>query len=126
MLEVGRTTVMDRVERQLSAFARASQNMAVMAALLDALSAPSTDGVGKMVPAAKEHPQHYYRAASGEFPVALGRAPLPVPRVGAESRPRGSGHGNDFLAGRSFNLQLLEPTDCSVGTSGVPTASPRR
>jgi hypothetical protein len=39
---------MDRAERQLFAFARASQNMAVMVALLDALSAPSTDGVGKM------------------------------------------------------------------------------
>jgi hypothetical protein len=39
---------MDWAERQLSAFARASQNMAVMVALLDALSAPSTDGVGKM------------------------------------------------------------------------------
>jgi hypothetical protein len=48
VLEVGQTTVMDRAERQLSAFARASQNMAVMVALLDALSAPSTDGVGKM------------------------------------------------------------------------------
>jgi hypothetical protein len=35
-------------ERQLSAFFRASQNVAAIAALLDALLAPSADGVGEV------------------------------------------------------------------------------
>jgi hypothetical protein len=39
---------MERAERQLPAFATASQNAAAMAKLLDALLAPSTDGVGEM------------------------------------------------------------------------------
>jgi hypothetical protein len=39
---------MERAERQLPAFARASQNMAAMTLLLDALPAPSTDGVCEM------------------------------------------------------------------------------
>jgi hypothetical protein len=40
--------MMERVQRQLPAFAKASQNVVTVAALLDALLAPSTDGVGKM------------------------------------------------------------------------------
>jgi hypothetical protein len=39
---------MERAERQLPAFATASQNASAMAKLLDALLAPSTDGVGEM------------------------------------------------------------------------------
>jgi hypothetical protein len=48
VLEIGQTTVKDRVERYLPTFAWASKNVAMMAKLLDALSSPSTDGVGKM------------------------------------------------------------------------------
>jgi hypothetical protein len=48
MLEASRTTAMVWVERQLPAFVSASQNVAVVAALLDTFSTPSTDGVGEM------------------------------------------------------------------------------
>jgi hypothetical protein len=47
-LQATHVVAKERMERQLPAFARASQNMATMAALLDALPAPSTDGVGKV------------------------------------------------------------------------------
>jgi hypothetical protein len=48
VLEAGQTAAMEQVEQQLPAFTRASQNVVVVAALLDALPAPSTDGVGEM------------------------------------------------------------------------------
>jgi hypothetical protein len=40
--------LMERAERQLPTFTMASQNVAVMAMLLDTLPAPSTNGVGEM------------------------------------------------------------------------------
>jgi hypothetical protein len=45
-LEAGRVLEMVRMERPLSTFPRASQNVVTLAALLDTLPAPSTDGVG--------------------------------------------------------------------------------
>jgi hypothetical protein len=39
---------MERAKQQLPTFARASQNVAMVAALLDALLAHSTDGVGEV------------------------------------------------------------------------------
>jgi hypothetical protein len=48
VLEAGQTVVMERVERQLPTFARASQNVVMAAALLDVLPAPPTDGVGEL------------------------------------------------------------------------------
>jgi hypothetical protein len=40
--------VIDCAEQQLPAFTRASQNVVVVAALLDTLPTPSTDGVGEV------------------------------------------------------------------------------
>ncbi len=48
MLEAYPAMTTNHGERQAPAFARASQNMAVVAALLDTLPMPSTDGVGKV------------------------------------------------------------------------------
>jgi hypothetical protein len=47
-LEARGTTTIERAERQLPTFARASQNMAKVAALLDTMPATSTDGVGNV------------------------------------------------------------------------------
>jgi hypothetical protein len=74
-LEVDQTMAMEQVEGQLPAFARASQNVAAAAALLDALLLPSTDGVGEMyqlqksilstaiAPQAKSSLQHWIEAS---------------------------------------------------------------
>jgi hypothetical protein len=40
--------VIDHVERQVPTFARANQNMATAAKLLDTLPAPSINGVGEV------------------------------------------------------------------------------
>jgi hypothetical protein len=48
VLEAGHATVIGWVERHLPTFTRTSQNVAMVATLLDALLAPSTDGVGEM------------------------------------------------------------------------------
>jgi hypothetical protein len=47
-LEIGQAVVKEPAEQKLPAFAMASQNVAVEATLLDALLAPSTDGVGEV------------------------------------------------------------------------------
>jgi hypothetical protein len=47
-LEAHRATSKERAEHQPFAFARASQNVAVAAALLDILAAPSMDRVGEV------------------------------------------------------------------------------
>jgi hypothetical protein len=44
----GQTTMIEQAERQLPTFARANQNMAMTASLLDTLSTPSTNGVGEV------------------------------------------------------------------------------
>jgi hypothetical protein len=48
MLEAYPAMTTNHGERQAPAFARASQNMAATAALLDTLHAPSTDRVGQV------------------------------------------------------------------------------
>jgi hypothetical protein len=48
------TTAINREGAQCPAFARASQNMVVMAALLDTLPTPTTDGVNKVYHQLKE------------------------------------------------------------------------
>jgi hypothetical protein len=48
MLEAYLATTTNHGERQAPAFARASQNMAATAALLDTLHAASTNGVGQV------------------------------------------------------------------------------
>jgi hypothetical protein len=48
MLEAGWTVVVERVERQLPTFARASKNLATIATVLDTLLAPSVDRVSKI------------------------------------------------------------------------------
>jgi hypothetical protein len=47
-LEAGRSTTMERAERQLPTFTRASQNVPTVAALPDTLPAPSTNGVSEV------------------------------------------------------------------------------
>jgi hypothetical protein len=47
---MGRAVAIDRVERQLPTFTRASQNMAAVTALLDTLPTPSACGVGEVDP----------------------------------------------------------------------------
>jgi hypothetical protein len=47
-LEASQAVAREHAERQLPTFARASQNVVATTALLDALSAPSTDGVGEV------------------------------------------------------------------------------
>jgi hypothetical protein len=47
-LEAGPATSTNHEEWRLPTFARASQNMATVAALLHTLPAPSTDGVGEV------------------------------------------------------------------------------
>jgi hypothetical protein len=48
VLEVGQSAVMALAECQLSAFTRASQNVATVPTLLDVLPSPSTNGVGEV------------------------------------------------------------------------------
>jgi hypothetical protein len=48
MLEAGQTMVMECIERSLPTFTKASQNMVVLAVLLDALPTPSTNRVGEI------------------------------------------------------------------------------
>jgi hypothetical protein len=47
-LEADRSMAIDHAERQLPSFAKASQNVASTAALLDTLPAPSTTRVGEV------------------------------------------------------------------------------
>jgi hypothetical protein len=47
-LEASQALAREQVERRLPTFARASQNMAAVAMLLDALPAPSTNGAGEV------------------------------------------------------------------------------
>jgi hypothetical protein len=47
-LDAGPAMVKDQAKRQLLAFARASQDVAMTATLLDVLPAPSTNGVGEV------------------------------------------------------------------------------
>jgi hypothetical protein len=48
VFEVGHPATIDRAERQLPTFVRASQNVAVAATRLDTLPAPFTDRVGEV------------------------------------------------------------------------------
>jgi hypothetical protein len=47
-LEVGQTTAIEHAECQLPTFARANQNVAAAAALLDTMHIPSIDGVSEV------------------------------------------------------------------------------
>jgi hypothetical protein len=127
-LEAGQTVAMERVEWQLPAFTKASQNVAATAALLDILPAPFTNGVGMVYQWLKSILDTARRIASGEFPATLGRclcfAPCSSQGWLTKVRPRDSGRGNDFLAGRIFNLRSFKLTKHSVGTSSIPMAPP--
>jgi hypothetical protein len=70
-LKPARAATINHGERQLSTFARASQNMAAVATLQDTLTAPSTDGRGQGVLATEEHPQHHCHTIGGEFLATL-------------------------------------------------------
>jgi hypothetical protein len=48
MLEAGQTMVMECMEQPLSTFTKASQNVVMVAVLLDALPTPSTNRVGEI------------------------------------------------------------------------------
>jgi hypothetical protein len=48
VLEAGQTAIMEWAEHELPTFARASQNMAAVAVLLDTLPAPSTNEAGEV------------------------------------------------------------------------------
>jgi hypothetical protein len=96
-LEACWATTKERAERHHPAFARASQNVAVAAAFLDALLAPM----------AQKHPQHCRRATGEEFPAisdpGLYSTPRQPRRREIEGCSRRSRRGDGFLTGRLFD-----------------------
>jgi hypothetical protein len=83
---------MERAERQLPTFTMASQNVAVVAVLLDTLPPPSTNGVGEMyrwlkgilgTVAAQQAESSWQHQARPLF------CPSPIPSMGDKGPPEG-------------------------------------
>jgi hypothetical protein len=91
--EAGRTTAMERVERQLPTFTKASKNATAAAVLRDTLPAPSTNAVGEVyqrlksilataaVQQAESSPQHWVEASV---------LPLARPKDGGQRAAQGT------------------------------------
>jgi hypothetical protein len=92
-LEAGQTVAMEWVERQHPSFARDNQNVATVAALLDALPTPSTDLVGKMYPWLKSIPGttvvQQVESYLQHRLMLLSCPPRPAPRMGNNGLPKG-------------------------------------
>jgi hypothetical protein len=109
-LEARGTTTIERAERQLPTFARASQNMAKAAALLDTMPATSTDGVGNVYQRRKSilSTTATLQAESSLQHRAKASILTPPPHLshgwGTKGRPGESSGGNDFFTSEDFSL----------------------
>jgi hypothetical protein len=107
MLEAGWTAVMVHAERQLPTFTSASQNVATVAALLDTLPAPSTDGVGEMYQQLKSilgTTTAQQAESSLQHWVEASVSPSICPKDGEQRAAQGAGGGNGILTSEDFSL----------------------